>query len=268
MGVDELALERPVDVVAGVVVGVGEVAPAVEMHRHVHGLAAVADEVAPVAEVAHHDQLAQLAIGGEPPAVDVRGGRALAQPVGAPIAEVLHQLLVAVDDRIGQPARLPAVGMGRGERLLVGLAVGRQGVEGGSAQHLARIVQVDEVAGVEVGVVRLPGPAGAVGLARQLAKAPDRLGRLQEVRDLGRQGLGGDGGDQPVAGVLPGQGRRGAERKDGTQGEEEAAHLTSIPSTVGADVTGRTPALRPLSRRTPGSSRRAGPPPRRCRTPG
>ncbi len=196
------------------------------------GLAGVADIVGPDAEVLNGLRLAPLAVALQPRLV----GRVLLQPhgrhVGAPIGEVLGQLLPAVDDRIGQEARLAAFGPRGPER---GLVVGpgrRQGAERRPPEDPALVVEVHEVPWVAHVVVHLARAAPPVRLTRQLAHVGRNARRPQEFGDLARQGLDAEFADDAVAGVAPRQrlaGRAEAEsqrreRKGRTAGRQVATH--------------------------------------------
>ena len=89
--------------------GWDRLAPAVDMHGDMQRLRGVAVVVAPDADVAQGELLAQPAVGLEPGALLGRGRRLGALDGGAPIGEVLADLLPAVEDGIGQVARLVLV---------------------------------------------------------------------------------------------------------------------------------------------------------------
>ena len=99
-----------------IAVGIRELAPAVEMRRHMQGLAAIADIVGPFPQVRQDQGFAAFQVPFHPGLVVcvlLHGdGRRLDPPIG----EVLGQLLPAVDDGVGQIAD-PVAGGCRAERL-------------------------------------------------------------------------------------------------------------------------------------------------------
>ena len=95
---------------------------------------------------------------------------------------------------------------------------------------MALVVQIDEVGGVALAVVRLAGALPAVGFARQFADVGDGAGRAQEGGQVVRQGAHGRHPDQAVAGVAPGgdgDGRRG-DRDEGQGGDGETFHERAL----------------------------------------
>src|SRR5262249_35022209 len=108
MEVDEIAheraFERRMNARVCEAVGIGEIAPAVEVDGHVHGLAGVGDEMAPVPNVADDELFAQSQV--EPKILTVRLLPGGLQPCFecTPHAEVLAQLLKAVEDLVWEIA--------------------------------------------------------------------------------------------------------------------------------------------------------------------
>src|SRR5262249_16899800 len=85
-----------------VVVGIGEAAPTVEMDGDMHGLAGIGYEVAPIAKIANDELLTQCQVEEKIFAVRLLHGRIQPSLEGAPHAEILTQLLEAVEDLIGK----------------------------------------------------------------------------------------------------------------------------------------------------------------------
>jgi len=122
----------------------------------VQRLAAVADEVGELAQVLADQRLAADAVLGEPGLVRLPGRVLLGGAEHPPVGEIEGQLLVAVDDRIRQVAALAAVQAGGAQ---LGLEVGPRRLQRQhrrAAQHLAVVVQVDEVRRIAVGVMDAP----------------------------------------------------------------------------------------------------------------
>ena len=191
-------------------------------------LRAVADIVTHDADVAQDQGLATQAVGAVPGlALHVR--LALFGGVQhAPIGEVAAQLLPAVDHGVGQIAGVVDVQTSLGQGGVIFGFQARQVVDAHAAlvEDMTLVVQINEVGGVALAVVRLAGALPAVGLARQFADVGDGAGRAQEGGQVVRQGAHGRHPDQAVAGVAPGgdgDGRRG-DRDDGQGGDDETLH--------------------------------------------
>ncbi|HZB90031.1 MAG TPA: hypothetical protein VE397_01235 [Stellaceae bacterium] len=183
-----------------------------------HRLAAVADEVAPIAEIADRQQLAQLPVAGKPEAVTAPRRPFFARRVDAPMGEILDQLLPAVDDRVIEIAGLVLVAAGLAQQRVVFLARRRQRVERELPRHLGVVIEVHVVAGVALGVMRPAGALGAVRLAAELGDHRRRLAAAQEARNLRREAFDREQADQPVPARAPGPGPAG---QDGEQRGEE-----------------------------------------------
>ncbi len=223
------ALNRHVDAREGIAVGIGALAPTVIVIGHVQRIGGVADKVGPHAQVFDGLLLTAQAVRRQPRPVRGIGRQLLAGAVGPPIGQVFHQLLPAVDDLIGQPARLPAVGPCRPQGCLELGAGGRQGRQERPAQHLALVIAVDEVGRITAGIVQVPGLARAVRLARQLADIARRLRRAQEGRQGGGQRLGRQLADHPMPRIAPGEGLTDpSERKNNSRGGGQAQTLGHV----------------------------------------
>ena len=150
-----------------------------------HGLAGVFDKVRPIAEVAQGDQFAQrnqpgvsLAVGSPKMKLlrmDQRGA------ISAQQGKVVHQLLPAIHDVVGQKARLVFVAAHSTQRGVIVFACGRQGRQFRAAQHTAVIRQVQEMTGIEIGVMRLARTSRRVGLLGQGADPGHRKLCAQEL---------------------------------------------------------------------------------------
>ena len=127
------------------------------MDGDVQRLRSVAWVVAPDADVPQRQLLAQAQVGFEPRPLLRRGGRLNALLQGAPIGEVLAYLLPAVDDRIGQVSGLVLrEALGAQQRVVL-LARHRELRQWQHAHDGAIVCQVDVVARIALGVVRLAG---------------------------------------------------------------------------------------------------------------
>ena len=178
-----------------------------------HRLAGVARIVTPDTEVADENRLAAPAVGIEPGAIFGADGRLRADGCRTPVTEILHQLLPAIDDGIGQVAGVvlrPALGRESG---IVGFPRDRQGLE---REHTARqpvVVDMDEVSGIALGIVRITGALRAIELAPQNGDVGDNGGRAQERRQFLGEILCREAAHELMAGCAPGKGgARAAER--------------------------------------------------------
>ena len=186
IGVDEIRLETGVQILAGEFMRIGEITPAIVMHADMQGLAAVAHEMRPNAQITQGQHLPPPAVLLQPFAVGGAFGEFRARHIGPPQRKILHQLLIAVDDGIGQPAGLVLVGA-RGPKRGVELqAACGQRIEPGPAQHCAVIGKIHEMAGVQIRVMGIAGMARTVRLAREFA---DRRHRIRGPQERGH-GLG------------------------------------------------------------------------------
>ncbi|MEJ0069272.1 MAG: hypothetical protein WDO24_11695 [Pseudomonadota bacterium] len=208
--------------------------------RHMHGLAAVADEMTPIAERADDQELAQLSVAREPDAVLFRRGGALAERVDPPIAEILAQLQPAIDDRIGQIALLVLGRAALAQRAVVGLTRRRQRHQARSAGDQQIVADIHVMAGTVLGVVFHARALRTVGFAAELADLPGHVGAAQEGGNLLGQQRRREAADQPVAGGAPGERalRRRAERDDRQrQGHGQIAKHPRTPGCrVGFDI--------------------------------
>ena len=108
---------------------------------------------------------------------------------------------------------------------VVGLAGRRQHVERQHADHALRIVEVDEVAGVALLVVRIAGALGAVELAAEHGDLRDDFGLAHEGGNLLGQDLGADAARELMPGRAPAERRTGREQEqDGQQAAKARAH--------------------------------------------
>jgi hypothetical protein len=122
--------------------------------------------VRPIAEVAYDQRLAEFEVARDPGAVVGRfcgqQGRGLDPPVG----EVLGELLITVGDAIRQVSGSGRIRPRNPKVAIVSLPRRRQASEQRAAVDPAGVVQIDKVAGIEVGVMGLASAAGAVRLTR------------------------------------------------------------------------------------------------------
>jgi len=166
-------------------------------------LAAVAHKVRELADGLQDLRLPPPAVGREPVAMLLPGRIGLGGRQRAPVGEVEGQLLVAVDDRVGQITSLPAVLPDRLQGLFIVGPRRWKGRELGTSQYGPVVVQVQEVRRLAVGVMDPASALVSVGLARKLAHVQDSLRLVQEGREAGRQVTHGDLADHPVACPAP-----------------------------------------------------------------
>jgi len=164
----ERAFKRRVDWRGRVAVGIWEVAPAVEMDGNVHGLAGIGHEMAPIAEVADDELLAQGQMKKKVLAVRCLPGRTQPRLEGAPHAEILTQLLEAIEHLIGKvsPGILSLHRRRTALRGIEGFARRRQVCQRHhAADDNASVVDVDEVARVALRIVHRARCEYAAGTA-------------------------------------------------------------------------------------------------------
>ena len=234
----ERPLERRVDPSLRIAIGIVVSAPPVEVHRHVHRLAAIGDEMAPIPDVPQRQLLPQRDL--IPEIGDIARRRRRRQPglQRPPHAEILPHLLEPVQQLIRQIARRILILSSRAHRRplrrVERLARRRQRADGhGSAQHEPVVVDVDVMTVVPLGIVhraagRRPRRVqqharglALVGFRPELADELRRRRSAHERRQIRRQVLDRQRADADMAGMAPGERGAGGGQANGYGNRDE-----------------------------------------------
>ncbi|MNS92178.1 hypothetical protein D3C72_1263040 [compost metagenome] len=231
----------------GEALGVGIVAPAVEVDRHVVRLRAVADVVGQHADVAQDQGLAAFAVGAVPGLLAGVALTALGGGQDTPVGEIAAQVLIGVHQGVGQIADLVDLDARLHQGRVEVRFEPRQGVDVRAAgrHRMAVVVKVDEVGRVALAVMRLAGALPAIRLARQFADVGDRGRGPQEGRQVVAQGPHGRDADQAVAGIAPGVDLNGGGRDQhqGGGGDHQAFDLTLHRGTPAGKFVRKRPLI-------------------------
>ena len=160
MGIDKIRLELGMQArTRDEALRIGALPPAIVMHGHMHGLAGIADKMRPYAQITQRQQLPHLfgvriaalfGLGeGEFPRIFLR------RDIQAKQRKVLYQLLPAIHQIVRQVAGLVFVTAHGAQSRVVGFAAGRQVGQSGPAKDRAVIGQIQEMARIKIGVMRL-----------------------------------------------------------------------------------------------------------------